>query len=81
MGDYNIEQRRKLLKQGKALPPKGDGPPRFPIDDASDVASAIQLAKTPEERAHTYKHALRLGVAGKIPAHWKPDGTLRGDGM
>jgi hypothetical protein len=81
MGNYNTEQRQKLLKQGKALPPKGDGPPRFPIDDASDVDSAIHLARTDEERAFVYKHAKRLGVLGKIPSNWKADGTLRGDGM
>jgi hypothetical protein len=78
MGNYNKQQRENLLKQGKALPPKGDGPPRFPIDDAGDVSSGIHLAQTPEERAHIYKHAMRLGVAGKIPSDWKPDGSLRG---
>lgn len=81
MGNYNTQQREELLKQGKALPPKGDGPPRFPIDDASDVESAVHLARTPEERAHTYTQAKRLGVLGKIPANWKADGTLRGDGI
>lgn len=81
MGNYNTKQRQDLLKQGKALPPKGDGPPRFPIDDGQDVESAVHLAKTPEERAHVYKQARRLGKLGKIPAHWKPDGTMRGDGV
>ena len=52
MGNYNVEQRRKLLKQGKALPPaKAGEPPRFPIDDASDVTSAVHLARTDEERS------------------------------
>lgn len=81
MGDYNTQQRKDLLKQGKALPPKKAGdPPRFPIDDGSDVASAVQLARTDEERAHTYKQAKRLGALGKIPANWKPDGSMRQDG-
>lgn len=80
MGDYNTAQRVALLKQGKALPGKDGGPPRFPIDDPSDVTSAVGLARTPEERAHTYKQARRLGTLGKIPANWKPDGTMRGDG-
>ena len=74
MGNYSAEQRRQLLKQGKALP--GD-PPRFPIDNPSDVSDAINLAKTPAERAHVYKHAKRLGVVGRIPAHWRPDGSTR----
>ena len=78
MGNYNVEQRKQLLKQGKALPPLKEGyPPRFPIDDSSDVSSAVGLAKTDEERAHTYKQARRLGQLGKIPVYWKPDGSLR----
>lgn len=81
MGNHDMEKRKKLLKEGKALPPKGDGPPRFPIDDGQDVESAIHLAKTPEERKHVYKHARRLGKLGKIPAHWKPDGFMRNQGV
>lgn len=78
MGNYNTEQRRQLLKQGKALPPAKPGdPPRFPIDDGSDVDSAVHLARTDEERRHTYKQARRLGKLGKIPANWKADGSLR----
>jgi len=78
MGDYNMEQRQKLLKQGKALPPnKPGGPPRFPIDDTSDVESAVHLARSNEERAHVYKHAKRVGALGKISDNWKPDGSLR----
>jgi hypothetical protein len=80
VGNYNTQQREDLLKQGKALPGKDGGPPRFPIDDGQDVESAVQLARTPEERAHTYKQARRLGKLGKVPAHWKADGTMRGDG-
>ncbi len=82
MGNYNTEQRRALLKQGKALPPAKEGdPPRFPINDHADVESAVHLARTDEERKHTYKQAKRLGALGKIPSNWKADGTLRGDGM
>lgn len=79
MGNYNTDQRRALLKQGKALPPnKEGGPPRFPIDDHNDVKSAVALAKTDEERRHTYKQARRLGKLGAIPTNWRPDGSLRG---
>lgn len=81
MGNYNTKQREDLLKQGKALPGKDGGPPRFPIDDGQDVESAIQLAQTPEERKHVYKHAQRLGKLGKVPAHWKPDGFMRSQGV
>lgn len=78
MGKHNAEKRRQLLKAGKALP-NPDGPPRFPIEDASDLESAINLARTPEERRHVMKRARALGKLGRIPAHWKADGTLRGD--
>ena len=78
MGNYNTQQREDLLKQGKALPPKKAGdPPRFPIDDSSDVNSAVQLARTDEERAHTYKQAKRLGALGRIPSNWRPNGSIR----
>lgn len=78
MGDYNAGERMALLKQGKAMPPQGQGPPRFPIAVASDVDDAITLAKSPEERAFIYKRAQELNAVGKIPATWKPDGSLRG---
>lgn len=77
VGKHSAEKRRQLLKQGKALP-NPDGPPRFPIEDASDLDSAIHLAKTDEERRHVYKRARAMNMLGKIPAHWKADGTLRG---
>jgi hypothetical protein len=77
VGNHNAEKRRQLLKQGKALPGKDGGPPRFPIEDSSDLESAIHLARTPEERKHVYKHALRLNKLGMIPPNWRPDGTLR----
>jgi hypothetical protein len=77
MGNYSAEERRQLLKQGKALPPTGDGPPRFPIDNPSDVDDAINLARTPEERAFIYKRAAALNCLGKIPNNWKADGSLR----
>lgn len=78
MGNHNAEKRRRLLKQGKALP-NSDGPPRFPIEDASDLDNATGLARTPEERRHVYKCAKQMGKLGKIPARWKADGTLRGE--
>lgn len=77
MGDHNTAARIALLKQGKALPGKDGGPPRFPIADSSDLDSAIHLAKTPEERKHVYNQARKMNQLGKIPPNWKPDGSLR----
>lgn len=71
-----MQKRRDLLQQGKAMP-NPDGPPRFPIADASDLDSAVGLARTPEERRFVYKRAREMNKLGTIPANWKPDGTLR----
>jgi len=80
VGNHNTESRRRLLKQGKALPPKpGSTVPRFPIEDGGDLDSAIHLARTPEERRFVYKRARQMGQLGKIPASWKPDGSKTGD--
>lgn len=76
MGNHNAESRRRLFKQGKALPPKDKGGvPRFPIEDGGDLDSAIGLARTPEERRFIYRRARALGQLGKIPASWNPDGS------
>lgn len=76
MGNHNAEQRRQLLKQGKALPPVAGGTvPRFPIADGGDLDSAIRLARTPEERRFIYKRAREMNMTGKIPSNWRPDGT------
>lgn len=79
MGNYNTAARENLLKQGKALPGVDGGAPRFPIADAADLDSAIHLARTDEERRHTYKCAKAMNMLGKIPANWSPDGSLRDD--
>lgn len=81
MGDYNAAARRTLLKQGKALPPaKPGGPPRFPINDRSDVQSAVRLigqvpaGQQPRVKRHILKHAKRLGAMSVIPDGWSTDG-------
>jgi hypothetical protein len=79
VGNHSADQRRQLLKQGKAIPDPNGGPPRFPIADASDLDSAVHLARTPEERRFVYKRAQQMNMLGKIPSNWKSDGTLRDD--
>lgn len=79
MGNYNADQRRALLKQGKAMPDPAGGVPRFPVNDGSDLDSAIHLARTPEERRFVYKRAQQMNMLGKIPSNWKADGSLRDD--
>lgn len=66
MGNHGAGKRRQLLKQGKALP-NPDGPPRFPIEDASDLGSAINLARTPEERQARHEACAGAGQVGPDP--------------
>lgn len=75
MANHDMASRVRLLKQGKALPGKDGGPPRFPIEDGGDLDSAIKLAGTDEERKHVYQQARNLGQLGKVPANWNPDGS------
>jgi len=67
--DYSAEERRRLAKEGKALP---DG--SFPIVDEEDLRNAIQAigrAKDPAAaRAHIKKRARALGHADLIPEGW-----------
>lgn len=77
MGNHNTEARKKLLAQGKTLPGVNGGPPKFPIEDASDLDSAIHLARTDEERAFVYRRAKQMNMLGKVPANWSPNGALR----
>lgn len=62
---FSAEERRKLAKEGKALP---DG--SFPIATTGDLSNAIKLARTPAQRAHIKKQAARLGASKAIPDEW-----------
>jgi hypothetical protein len=76
VGDHNAAARRLLLKHGKALPGKDGGPPRFPINDVSDLRSAVRLAgqvpasEQAKVKRHIRKHAKRLNAMSVIPDGW-----------
>lgn len=84
MPDMNMEFRRKLLKQGKALPPKTPGgPPRFPIATADDVKDGVRLhgqvpdSEKPKVRRHLIRNAKKVpGGMAKIPDNWLANGQL-----
>lgn len=61
--DYSTDQRRKLAKEGKAMPDLS-----FPIVDTQDLKNAIRLARTPAQRAHIKRRAKALG--GSFPEDW-----------
>lgn len=63
---FTVDERRKLAGKGHAMP---DG--SFPIVTKDDLASAIRLARTPEQRRHVIKRAGALGAADMIPDAWK----------
>jgi hypothetical protein len=72
---YTAQQRRDALAKGHALPNPG-GPPKFPIENASDLDAAIRLAghvkgmaqKTVQ--AFIKRRAKALGLSSRIPADW-----------
>lgn len=63
--DFSTEERRTLAKSGAAMP---DG--SFPIVTTEDLKNAIQLARTPAQRAHIKKRAAALGASKAIPETW-----------
>ncbi len=69
------QQRRNSLARGHALP-NPDGPPKFPIENATDLANAIRLAghakgiSQAKVRAFIKKRAKQLGLSDRIPADW-----------
>lgn len=83
--DLNTEFRKKLQTQGKALPPNTPGgQPRFPINDASDVKSAVGLvgqvpdSEKPKVRKHIIKNAKKVsGGVDHVPDTWNADGTTK----
>lgn len=71
----NTATRRKLAREGKAIPGGGPGG-RFPIRDRGDLRKAILAygRAKPEDRAKVRAHIIRraraLGAADMIPSSW-----------
>jgi hypothetical protein len=75
VSDHTAAQRRKALAKGHALP-NPDGPPKFPIENAKDLANAIRLAghvkaqSKASVQAFIRKRARQLGLSSRIPDTW-----------
>ncbi len=63
--NYSMDQRRQLAKEGKC---RADL--KFPIVDTEDLKNAIDLARSPEDRAWVKKRAAALGATKAIPETW-----------
>lgn len=67
--DFSAGQRRKLAKQGKAMPHGG-----FPIRDLADLKNAIQALGRAKDKAaaqrHIIKRAHKLGLVSALPTDW-----------
>jgi len=75
VADYSAEQRRNAKAKGHALPNPSGGPPRFPIENGTDLANAIRLAGHAKGdqgviRAYIRKRAKALGLSSRIPTDW-----------
>lgn len=77
MAGPDADTRRKLAKQGKALPDGGTGSGgRFPIRNEADARKAIKAIGRvrPEDRAKVIRFIKRrlreLGLARLIPEGW-----------
>lgn len=76
--DFSAEERRKLAKQGKALP---DG--SFPIVNESDLRNAIQAfgraGDKDKAKRHIIKRAKALGKTDLLPDDWNVSAVLAYD--
>lgn len=78
MAGPDTETRRKLAKQGKAMPDGGTGSGgRYPIRNEADLRKAIRaIGRTPAEKrpavkAFIKRRAAALGLSNLIPDSWK----------
>lgn len=86
MAGPDTDTRRKLAKQGKAMPDSEGSGGRFPIRNRSDLQKAIRAvgrAKGGEEgrrkvRRYIMRRAKELGLTSVIPSSWNSDGSVSG---
>ena len=66
--DYSTDERRRLAREGKALP---DG--SYPIVTVEDLRNAIQAFgrnPTPAVKRHIIRRARALGKVDLLPENW-----------
>jgi hypothetical protein len=74
------EGRRKLGAQGKAIPSKSGGPPRYPIPNVAYLKKAIKAVGRGKGdhavvRRYIMRRARALGASNLIPDNWNSDGS------
>jgi hypothetical protein len=74
------EGRKKLGAQGKALPSKSDGAPRYPIPNVEYLKKAIKAVGRGKGdhsviRRYIMRRARALGATNLIPDNWNSDGS------
>jgi hypothetical protein len=74
------EGREKLASQGKAMPSKSGGAPRFPIPNVEYLKKAIRAVGRAKGdhavvRRYIMRRARELGATNLIPDNWNSDGS------
>jgi hypothetical protein len=72
--------RERLAKQGKALPSKSGGAPRYPIPNVEYLHKAIRaIGRAKGDHAVVRRYIMRraraLGASNLIPDNWNSDGS------
>jgi hypothetical protein len=72
--------RKSLGAQGKAIPSKSGGPPRYPIPNVEYLKKAIKAVGRAKGdhavvRRYIMRRARALGAANLIPDNWNSDGS------
>jgi len=74
------EGRKKLASQGKAMPSKSGGAPRYPIPNVAYLKKAIKAVGRGKGehsviRRYIMRRARALGASNLIPDNWNSDGS------
>lgn len=76
---YSLEQKRQMLKDGKALK-NANGDPSYPIGDKADLRDAILAVGRGSGdhntiRTYIKRRAAALGATNMLPENWTSDGS------
>lgn len=75
--------RKRLGAQGKALPSKSGGAPRFPVPNVAYLDKAIHAVGRAKGdhalvRRYLIRRARALNAMSHIPNNWASDGSIKG---
>jgi hypothetical protein len=76
------EGRKKLASQGKAMPSKSGGAPRYPIPNVAYLKKAIKAVGRGKGdhsviRRYIMRRARALNASNLIPDNWNSDGSTK----